>query len=70
MAETGLTYTAWRQRARLMRALELLAKGAAVTSVALDLGYDSVSAFIALFKRVLGVTPSVCFHEAEPESAE
>lgn len=61
VAETGFTYTAWRQRARLMRALELLAEGRAVTTVALDLGYDSVSAFIALFKRVLGVTPSAYF---------
>lgn len=61
VAETGFTYTAWRQRARLMRALELLAEGQAVTVVALDLGYDSVSAFIALFKRTLGVTPSAYF---------
>jgi len=28
-----------------------------VTSVALDLGYGNVSAFIALFKRSFGVTP-------------
>ncbi|MBS1182126.1 MAG: AraC family transcriptional regulator [Proteobacteria bacterium] len=62
--ETGFTYTAWRQRARLMRALELLAEGEAVTTVALDLGYDSVSAFIALFKRTLGVTPSAYFKRA------
>jgi len=59
--ETGLTYTAWRQRACLMRALEMLAEGRAVTTVALDLGYDSVSAFIAFFKRALGVTPSAYF---------
>ncbi len=64
VAETGLTYTAWRQRARLMRALELLAEGAAVTGVALDLGYDSVSAFIALFRRTLGTTPSSYFRDA------
>jgi len=59
--ETGFTYTAWRQRACLMRALEMLAEGRAVTTVALDLGYDSVSAFIAFFKRALGVTPSAYF---------
>jgi len=61
VAETGYSYTAWRQRARLMRALEMLAEGAPVTTVALDLGYDSVSAFIAVFKRTLGVTPSGYF---------
>lgn len=59
--ETGFTYTAWRQRACLMRSLEMLAEGSAVTTVALDLGYDSVSAFIAFFKRSLGVTPSAYF---------
>ena len=57
LAETGLTLSAWWQRARLMRALEMLAAGAAVTTVALDLGYDNVSAFIAMFKREHGVTP-------------
>ncbi|QKH38487.1 helix-turn-helix transcriptional regulator [Achromobacter pestifer] len=57
LAETGLTLGAWRQRARLMRAREMLAEGAAVTTVALELGYDNVSAFIAMFKRELGATP-------------
>ena len=64
VSETGFTYKAWRQRARLMRALEMLAEGSAVTTVALDMGYDSVSAFIALFKRALGVTPSTYFPRA------
>jgi len=57
VAETGLTFTAWRQRARLVRAMELLAQGQAVTTVALDLGYSNVGAFIALFRRIHGVTP-------------
>lgn len=56
-AETGFNFAAWRQRARILRALELLAAGQAVTTIALDLGYDNVSAFIAMFKRVMGVTP-------------
>jgi AraC-like DNA-binding protein len=64
VVETGFTYTAWRQRACLMRALEMLAEGRAVTTVALDLGYDSVSAFIAFFKRSFGVTPSAYFRRA------
>lgn len=57
IGETGFTFTAWRQRVRLLRALELLASGQQVTAVALELGYDNVSAFIAMFRRVLGVTP-------------
>jgi len=45
-------------RARLLRGLELLAEGQSVTTVALELGYCNISAFIALFKRTFGVTPT------------
>jgi AraC-like DNA-binding protein/quercetin dioxygenase-like cupin family protein len=57
-AETGMPFSAWRQRARLIRALEMLAAGSAVTTIAIELGYDSLSAFIAMFKRSFGVTPA------------
>jgi AraC-like DNA-binding protein len=56
--ETGYSLGAWRQRARLLRGLELLAEGRSVTTVALELGYCNISAFIALFKRAFGVTPT------------
>jgi AraC-like DNA-binding protein len=42
---------------RLLKALEWLAAGRPVTAVALDSGYDNVSAFIAVFRQVFGVTP-------------
>lgn len=56
-AETGFTFKVWRQRARLLRALEQLAAGNTVTTVAIDLGYESVSSFIELFRAHFGVTP-------------
>lgn len=56
-AETGFSFTEWRQRVRLLRALELLAAGQPVTTISLDLGYDNVCAFFALFRRVFGTTP-------------
>lgn len=59
--ETGLTFGAWRQQARLLKALELLAAGQPVTATALDLGYDSTSAFIAMFRRAMGVPPGQYF---------
>ena len=62
--ETGMTFGAWRQQVRLLHALELLGEGRSVTSVALDLGYDSPSAFIAMFRRALGTTPSRYFGAA------
>jgi AraC-like DNA-binding protein len=56
--ETGMTFRAWRQQLRLQRALELLAAGDSVTRVALEIGFDNTSAFIAMFRRCLGTTPT------------
>ncbi|MBX9401721.1 helix-turn-helix transcriptional regulator [Lysobacter sp. BMK333-48F3] len=56
-AETGYSLLQWRQRAGLMAALERLAAGVAVTTVAFDLGYASASAFGAMFRRHLGASP-------------
>ena len=58
VAETGFHFTAWRQRARLMRSLEMLAAGMPVTAIALDLGYSTASAYIALFRRTFAETPA------------
>ena len=61
--ETGMTFGRWRQQARLLRALRHLAQGASVTSAALEVGYESSSAFIAMFKRLLGETPGKYYQE-------
>jgi len=58
MRETGTTFAAWRQHVRLMEALSRLASGHPVTTVALDVGYNSPSAFTAMFRRAFGVAPS------------
>ncbi|RAK51370.1 AraC family transcriptional regulator [Phenylobacterium deserti] len=59
--ETGLSFSVWRQQARLGEALSLLAMGRPVTSVAFDVGYNSPSAFTAMFQRAFGVPPSQYF---------
>ncbi len=59
--ETGLTFGQWRQQLRLLIALERLGAGASVTRVALDVGYNDVSSFIAVFKESLGETPARYF---------
>lgn len=61
LKETGLTFRTWRRQARLLAALRRLAAGDPVTAVALDLGYESQSAFIAMFRRALGTTPGRYF---------
>jgi AraC-like DNA-binding protein len=60
-AQTGMTFRDWRQQRRMLRALELLAGGVRVTDVAFELGYESGSAFIAMFRRSLGTTPKRYF---------
>jgi AraC-like DNA-binding protein len=57
-AATGMTFGAWCGRARLLAALARLGNGEAVTTVALDLGYASPSAFTAMFRRALGTPPT------------
>lgn len=57
-SETGMTFGAWQQHLRLSIACERLANGESVTRIALDLGYASPSAFSAMFRRVLGTSPS------------
>lgn len=55
--ETGVGLSTWRQQACLFAAVPRLAGGEPVTTVALDLGYDSVPAFTTMFRRMLGVSP-------------
>lgn len=57
-AEVGMGLAVWRQQVRLMAALSMLAAGEPVTSVAFAVGYDSPSAFSAMFRRSFGVPPS------------
>ncbi|MBN3563168.1 helix-turn-helix domain-containing protein [Aliamphritea spongicola] len=55
--ELGMTFTEWRQRLRTMAALPLLAEGQTVETIAFDLGYSSASAFIVMFRKLMGMTP-------------
>jgi AraC-like DNA-binding protein len=55
--QTGMSFGMWRQKARLLDSIRLLAEGKSVTDAALDCGYSSVSAFIAAFKGTFGYTP-------------
>lgn len=64
LRETGLSLSTWRQQACLFAALPRLADGEPITSVALDLGYDSVPAFTTMFKRMLGKAPRDYFRGA------
>ena len=55
--ETHLSFSEWRQQIRLLEAVCNLARGVAVNTLAQELGYASASAFIAMFRKKLGVSP-------------
>ncbi|MGF6651826.1 AraC-like DNA-binding protein [Paraburkholderia youngii] len=59
--ETGQTFGQWRQQLRLLAALEHLGAGQSVTQVALEVGYNDVSSFIAVFRDAFGDTPARYF---------
>jgi AraC-like DNA-binding protein/quercetin dioxygenase-like cupin family protein len=68
--QTGMTFGKWRQQLRLMHALRLLAEGRKITDVALESGYSTTSAFISMFKKALGTTPSRYFRNPPQRTAE
>jgi AraC-like DNA-binding protein len=58
LEETKMTFAKWRQQLRLLHGLQLLAAGEKVTAAALEAGYNSTSAFISMFRKQLGTTPT------------
>jgi AraC-like DNA-binding protein len=61
VAETGMTFGAWRTQVRLLASLPLLAAGMPVATVARRVGYATPSAFVAAFRRVTATTPGAYF---------
>jgi AraC-like DNA-binding protein/quercetin dioxygenase-like cupin family protein len=68
--ETGMSFAKWRQQVRLTEALSRLTLGEPVTTVALDLGYDSPSAFSAMFRRSMGLSPRDYLRWADLKDSE
>lgn len=76
-AETGLTYKAWRQRARIVLAIEQLSRGKAIAEVAVETGFASTAAFSFAFRQVTAMTPTAFLdtsqdaqHELQCQAAE
>ncbi|MBV8662691.1 MAG: helix-turn-helix transcriptional regulator [Hyphomicrobiales bacterium] len=57
-AETGLTFKAWRQRARIVLAIDQLSEGKSVSQVAAQTGFASTAAFSFAFRQVTKMTPT------------
>ncbi|HEY4252567.1 MAG TPA: helix-turn-helix transcriptional regulator [Roseomonas sp.] len=54
----GIPFNEWRQRLALVTALALLDAGEPVQRIAQQLGYGNASAFIAMFRRLTGTSPT------------
>ncbi len=61
--DVGMSLGRWRQQLRLMQAMRLLGEGAKVTQAALEAGYSTPSAFISMFRKTLGTTPTLYFRK-------
>ncbi|MEP1447276.1 MAG: helix-turn-helix transcriptional regulator [Paraglaciecola sp.] len=59
--ETKMSFSSWRQQVRLLEAISRISAGASITTVSLDVGYNSPSAFTAMFQKTFGVPPSKYF---------
>lgn len=55
--ETGITFSEWRQQSRVLAALPMLLSGMSVLETALAVGYETPSAFSAIFRRLVGMPP-------------
>jgi AraC-like DNA-binding protein len=56
--ETGISFGRWRRQLALVHAVRLLGQGQKVSAVAEECGYNSVSAFVSMFRKRLGATPA------------
>ncbi|MET0338794.1 MAG: helix-turn-helix transcriptional regulator [Caulobacter sp.] len=61
--DTGMSLAAWRRQVRVMEAASRIAAGETINVVAYEVGYESPSAFIAMFHRVLGAPPAAYCRE-------
>ncbi|MDP1537039.1 MAG: helix-turn-helix transcriptional regulator [Burkholderiales bacterium] len=70
LRETGITFARWKQQARLLESIRRLAEGVPVTTVAVDLGYESPGAFSTMFRRALGMAPRAFTAAGEDSAAK
>lgn len=56
-SETGVSFVTWRQQACIFASLPRLTAGEAVTTVAMEAGYENIAAFTTMFRRMLGSSP-------------
>ena len=64
--ETGMTFHHWRLQVRIDEGICRLLQGQSVVSVARALGYASASAFVYMFRNLMGVSPTRYLEQIAP----
>lgn len=59
--ETGMLFSEWRYKFRLIKSLEYLAEQQPISEIAYNVGYEHVSSYIAAFRKFFGCTPRQYF---------
>jgi AraC-like DNA-binding protein/quercetin dioxygenase-like cupin family protein len=57
LREVGSDFQFWRRQARLIKAVEFLVDGRSVKETSFALGYRQPTAFVQMFRGILGITP-------------
>lgn len=57
LRELGMPFSEWKQRLRVVKAMPLLEANETVEHISSKLGYSNASSFIAMFRRMTGITP-------------
>ena len=66
--ELGMNFSDWRTRLKLLEAIKRLGEKQSIKEIAFNLGYETTSAFIYMFKKHLGKTPSNYILEDQNDS--
>ena len=56
--QVGMSFSRWRRQLHIVLALRRLSAGETVQAVAMDLGYESASSFVTMFRKMVGKPPS------------
>jgi AraC-like DNA-binding protein len=66
--EVGSDFEFWRRQVRLMKAVELLVSGRCVKEAGFALGYRQPTAFVEMFRGILGTTPGAWIHALQRQN--
>lgn len=65
--QMGMSFGDWRRQLHIILALQRMTQGESVQNIALDLGYESASGFITMFRKFMGSPPARYLANKESE---